>query len=578
LINPAGNVVPLETAPRTPRGIAVSLAAFGTLANGSDVRFLAEPDGMTLSAEAKSRIEAFFYAAWKALAERKSPYFAFFRLDETEGKPGAERLWGLARVCAMGRGAAGEILVVWVAILTEAQLDSIGWQTHRLLDTGFPSPIYLPEPGTRLRPHSAQLYMDDPAVVTNYYCAIEWLIVRMVTGKLSHIGILVERPAVSDIAPLSADGVLFGVLSRLGAERVEKSYCTWAGIERYGFPPSGDHFNIALDDSGTGGMGARTPRELVSLGKDPMGGRNDFPSEAEDIARFTKTQLPSLRGMPDQEPTPENIAAALAYFIRDDELEQREEKRAPNSFEMLSKKMLRDVAWMPRNYDRVFAQAFPDFLRYTVDRLAPKRRLKAAEAVNCFVEFVLPRMELVPGTPDCRPQILKLAEEHGLLAILSKNSLQAISPLLFNDDGDDFHSYIALVSQVGKAAHDEVDWGQMLVLAQQRVSRDNPMDGRFVSCVIRGCWRDPSLRAPSLGLIQSFADRYGPGYARGLLNGLSGEVYQSLCRAIVSMRPYIDIREGLYRRNSLRETFGNNIRLVNKLRPARWPREQSRVE
>ncbi|QIG81076.1 hypothetical protein [Stakelama tenebrarum] len=216
--------------------LSLPMAVFGPLANGADVRLLARPEGNQLSSAAQAEFSRFYYAGWQGSAVREKPYWAFFRLDSD--------YWGLAKSEVIAKRSMGVIFVSWLLLLTEAQLNEIGWQTYCLWNEALPAPLRLLEPGTRLAPAVVRPH-PEYAVGSDVFAPAENLAFSISAGWDQHRPVFL--PSVPSLGG-TPESTLAIVQKRLGTMIAGHSYATWPGIEDHDFQTLDGPFDLLVGE------------------------------------------------------------------------------------------------------------------------------------------------------------------------------------------------------------------------------------------------------------------------------------------------------------------------------------------
>jgi hypothetical protein len=512
--------------------LSIPLAAFGTLSNGSDVRMLARPSGFNISGEAEATIEQFFYAAWKAVAVRQQPYFAFFQLEFT-----ANPLWGLTRVVRLGKGAAGDVLVTWTALLAENALDAIAWRTHRLLYSAFPHPLDLPRPHSILPLHRAPLLIGSTGAVDQFVPAFDWLLYRSdFLEKGVRIAVSIERPAESGIAKLSTQGVLFGIWERMGRAREQKSYSSWAGIESYGFPPKDQPFHIVLTENGVGSIPARANRTVYSLGADPSGGEAASPPLAWQARRYLRTHVQPFDidqiQIPIHEPTEDEISVmavelsnvAGSAIVRDHKFDKYRALATP----------LLTGEFRQHQLGATLAKAIPRFLDSTVKAIARNNRLMAARALDIYLADTVPLLQATKFAGDCASVAARTAVESACLPFLAPGSIETLAPALLAQPKGSIDTITKLLPSAEAC---DVNWAAWLeFLACWMNSPQAAADEEF-DAVVGGAWSVPEHRAAARHGIGAIVKRFGFRRALRLFDFVPAQDAAELFIAIAQMLP-----------------------------------------
>lgn len=494
--------------PFVTEALDVPLAAFGTLSNGSDVRMLATPEDMALSGETSAAIEAFFYAAWRAVEVHPAPYFAFFRLE-----PG---LWGLCQARALGQGAAGAVLVVWAALLAEKALDGIGWKTHRLLHSAFPDPTALPRPNTRLARHKAKLLTAPAPDVQAFDRAFDQLAFALVPDPRRvrpwHAEIIVDRPTEPGLTPLSAEGALFGLWDRLGRWVADTSYCSWAGIEDFGFPRPDETLHLTFAEAGGAPLRERGPRLQMRVGSGALVAELGEPSHNWLFARDVNIGVAA--------PPPRATSEPLAQQVSSEEVDElasmifqgiRDTLVGGRRFETF-----RELAAKFPGSSHI-ARALPGILSLTVAGLAEEEPATAALAIDAYVAETLPLV----GDTSAKGAVVEIALAKGLLWRLAPATLGSLRDALWGTSTDYPGRTDAIASTLFRAMPSTQDWGPLLaaVMAQEG-EHLAPLRDTLIGLA----WENPSSRSLAEESAVRLLVTSGPEAALALLARRAGSV------------------------------------------------------
>jgi hypothetical protein len=516
-----------------PLTLDLPLAAFGTLSNGSDVRLLASPEGLRLPPEAESRLESFFYAAWKSVGVRRTPYYAFIPLSENQD--GEQSLWGLLQVSPLGRGAVGEVLVVWAALFTVAQLDSIGWATHRLLSSAFPQPAALPAPNTRLPPRRVELITGESAVVDAYNSAFD-RVAYAIAPDPTHVGgwraeVQVVAPAAEGLTPLSVEGALFGLWNRLGRWRADVSYCTWAGITGFATRGAEDiaQINLLLSDDGATAAPGPFKRIVLSLGADTAGAGLAPPPPAWVGARLLDV-APALHeddlAVPGDAQAVTAAATTLAGYLFADVRDGLIEQDSAGLLERITAGFL---------HVPMFGAALPQILRLSVEAFGANRR-DAGRFVDHYVSATLRPMLI--RYPEQRADLAtaRLALNHGLLSYLEGETLESLSGALFGD-GQEPGLEREIVQALDLDTTGDGDWSPLLSLLRTRAQAGGPALDLCLR-VIAHAWPQPAGGEAAHEVLVALSAK--PGFRAVLpIAGMASrpDVRRDLFQALNRLRP-----------------------------------------
>ncbi len=396
--------------------LTVRLAAYGTLSNGSDVQLLAQPADLSLSTEAKRNLRAFFNAAWQAAARREAPYFAFMPLEDGEH-------WVLSRVDRMGRGAAGWVVVVWSALIAIEELGRIEWSSHRLLRNAFPAPN-LPAVDTLYGPHPATLGAASALELDAYQRAFDWLLLDIGLFQGQRAAIRVEPPREPGLEPLTPEGALFGLWSRLGRSREELSYCTWAGLETADYPPRDLPFHAVFTEANAV-VQERPNRRQLTLGVSADGGRGqDLPRQF----RILRAMEGAPSGDGDWAPASEHEAELAARALGEDFFRRYRESIAAGDRSIFAA-IAKAAAGLPDG--PILRAGLYELLRSTLVE-TPKDQV--SEILQTFIDGAWPYLG---GPGAARNQTATAALQGGAWPCLSPAVLLALGPALFADAGRD---------------------------------------------------------------------------------------------------------------------------------------------
>ncbi|MES2044573.1 MAG: hypothetical protein V4475_11885 [Pseudomonadota bacterium] len=365
------------------------MAVFGPLANGADVQLLARPIAGELTPSALDEFSRFYYSGWRGSAERETPYWAFFRLDDD--------YWGLVKSGVIAKRSMGVVFVSWLALLSEAQLHEIGWRTHRLW-SALPDPLQLPEPGTRLDPIAAtpretHRSSGESALADHLACSIDrgW-----------------ERGEQVYLPPFPALGatpeaVLNAAWDRMGTLVAGHSYATWGGIEDHGFAPREGPFDLL-----TGG----NPRA--------EGGR---------VAATLEEQLSAA--WVDRRRREGGIDPDLEVELTEEDVEQIAEARFTELRHRLVTLLDFSAFGEIARSNPANSVAAPQVLTRTIQSL-PER--DAAKAIDVFVADALDKVGTHDRIGDPRDEIAFEAISRGLVFRLDPATIEKLADVLFGSD------------------------------------------------------------------------------------------------------------------------------------------------
>jgi hypothetical protein len=521
--------------------LTLPLAAFGTLSNGSDVRLLASPQGEELPSDVRSAIERFFYAAWKAVGTRSAPYYAFLPLS-TEGSEGGE-LWGLSKVCRLGRGATGDVLVVWTAILSVEQLDCIAWATHRLLASAFPQEIYLPPPNTRLPPHTAALALEESKEVDAYNPAFDRLAFRLTPDPGRRVDdwravLTVRRPAAAGLTPLSAEGALFGLWNRLGRWRAGLSYCTWGGVEAFTGGRPEDRFTLLLADEASPvaakpGVYALTVGDSATAPQLPPTPRwwevnRDGSAGVAPLTEGAKTQA----DQPDAEAAGGDDETKLGEAVFKEYERQLVGGDGPSILNSVADLYL--VKVVTQATKTLIASALLDMTGRTVRALG-RNKAAAGRIVDAYVADILPRAAAL--RPQDEAAAARMLLDEGLLLHVSDETLGALSTQLFGGGAERPGLIAQMIVAVDGAAAGDGGVGPLLSATRPHARAGGEALELYLRLIVLG-WRDADTREEAREALTSASTR--PGF-RAVLPVLErpapAAVRRSLFVAVNNLRP-----------------------------------------
>lgn len=501
--------------------VPVTLAAFGTLSNGSDVRLLASPDDGSLSSEARAAIEGFFYKAWRGSRRRTAPYFAFLPLDHDAAGQAAN--WGLMRVSHLGSASMGAVVVVWAAIISTQALDSIGWQTHRLWSSALPEPR-LPEPGEQTSGRVCELgpawsealdpHLEDFERGAFALCSDAGP-PRQVSAR-----ILIDRPTDAQHQPLTHEGALFGVWSQLGHWCADLSYCTWGEIDDGS--SSDGAFNILI-----GGSAVPDTGRLVV----PLGGGGDGlaePSPGWLMVRQMETGISSAGDLLDlREDQAVELARELFLWARASFVQG-----TYSPLERLLEASLRPEG--PTAADgRMLRGSLPRVLQHALGQLPEPTR---SGILEYYIRSLLPRLKAAPTDPNPAHTVARLALEHRALLGLSDESLAALGPALFDMPPGEHDLLQPLLAAIRLTPPGEVNWTGLLSLAlSDRATDPERLDEALVD-LIAGGWGFRDHRAAAQEGLAQFVDGKDPVAALAIVGASARDSRRSLFAAIAARR------------------------------------------
>lgn len=504
--------------------VPVTLAAFGTLSNGSDVRLLAGPADGSLSSEARAAIEGFFYRAWRGSRRRTAPYFAFLPLDHDAAGQAAS--WGLMRVSHLGSASMGAVVVVWAAIISTQALDSIGWQTHRLWSSALPEPR-LPEPGEQTSGRVCELGPAWSEALDPHLEEFE----RGAFALCSDAGpprrvsarILIDAPADAQQPPLTHEGALFGVWSQLGHWCADLSYCTWGEIDD-GSPGDGAAFNVLVGRSAAPDTG----RLRV-----PLGGAGESEGLAEPspgwlMVRQMETGISSAGELLDlREDQAVELARELFLWARESFMQG-----TYSPLERLLEASLRPEASSASD-SRMLRGSLPRVLQHALAQLSEPTKSGILEH---YIRSLLPRLKSSPSDPNPAHTVARLALDHRAVVGLSSESLAALGPALFDMPPGEHDLLQPLLAAVRQTPPDKVNWTGLLSLAlSDRATDPDRLDEALVD-LIAGGWSSRDHRAAAEEGLAQFIDGKDPVAALAIVGATARDSRRSLFAAIAARR------------------------------------------
>jgi hypothetical protein len=419
----------------------------GTLPNGSDLQPLAQPADLTLDLDQQRALSAFTHAAWSACEAREARYFAFFQVDD-EGA-----LWSLTRVSRLGRGARGWVLVAWSALIEREALDALAWPVHRLLPTAFPE-ARVPARGEQYAPVQVELAPATNAAMDAWRPAFDALVADLGRGP--------PRLALRIAPPLTGEGAVFGLWSRLGRARADLSFCTWAGLESRSYPPLDRPFHVVVGD-GEAAFQVR-PRRVERTLAAQVAGR---PSLADEVAAYLEGVDFPPRETPSQDPAADAAEVGRRLFERyGDEIA----RDARATFERLATELaLLHESFAPAR------QGLFDLLRLAAS--AAPRGVARARVVADFQAGAAP---LIASSPGSSRRIVEAALSADALAFFDAAQWAGLGRVLFEttEDGSPPHEAGAIwplaLRALEAAPANEVDWSAVVRLAP-RSPRSEPL-------------------------------------------------------------------------------------------------------
>ncbi|WP_296816681.1 hypothetical protein [Brevundimonas sp.] len=472
-----------------PSSVTVRHAAYGTLANGADVRLLAEPDDGGLSEEARAAIEKVFYMAWRAERRRSAPYFVFVPLDYRPD--GGAAHWGLIRISHLGRGSMGAVIVAWAAILSVEDLDAIDWATHRLLQTAFPS-AHLPETGDRLPARLCRLAPAESSAeaLTDYVEAFDRAAYRMWPDqeRFNRSQIAVEAPGEAYLSPLSPEGALFGLWERVGRWRADVSYCTWSGLASEGSGPPRRDFDLLLGKAGRDPLGP----EAIPIGATANGEGLSEPTVAWHSLREYRTGVvPAGKVKAATEADVAEVVRGMLQSLRPS-LELGQTSALSRFF---------DYALKP-NAPSVLRLALPRLLEGAVASV-PART--GAELIRLYVENVLPRLRASRLEADPAYTPARLAVEHGALHALSKDAIAALTPVYLVAPSAQPDLLAPFLTALAGAPPREVDWTAFIDVTLRSTDVEPGRLRQALARLAGLAWRAPDHRDAALEVVAQAA-------------------------------------------------------------------------
>ncbi len=506
-----------------PAALNLGLAAFGTLSNGSDVRLLATPEDVDLPSAARSAIERFFYSAWKGAATRRAPYFAFHRLtSETDQGP---QLWGLSKASALGRGATGEVVVVWTAILDEDQLASIDWATHRLLASAFPDTVYLPAPETRTASHRAELLVGEAPQVSAYDAAFDRVAYQLTPEPGRRVDdwravLSVRAPLDPSLDPLSPEGALFGLWDRLGRWRAGLSYCTWAEIEKFSDARPESRFALLLGES-EAVPPAQPGRQTFVIGGAPEAGDLEAPPAWWLMHRQVSAGVaiePQARqaAATDDDADADGAKLALALF---EEMRAAPMKRAPFFLEKLAQEFSSNV----RTAQRMVASTALNLLKLNLSRMSSA---EAGDFIETYLPGAMPLMKVLGQEGE--DAVAQMVVDDGLMPHLSSDSLELLSAPLWGHGRKRVGMIAEMRAAVDAAEPGDGSWEPLLDMARAH-ARDGAGELDLCLRLIVACRADERTAEAAKEALSALSIR--PGF-RALLPVLSGAAPSAVRRAL----------------------------------------------
>ena len=530
--------------------VPVTLAAFGTLSNGSDVRLLASPDDGSLSSEARAAIESLFYKAWRGSRRRMSPYFAFLPLDHDAAGQAAN--WGLMRVSHLGSASMGAVVVVWVAIISTQALDAIGWQTHRLWSSALPEPR-LPEPGELTSRRVCELgaawsesldpYLEDFERAAFALCGDAGP-PRQVSAR-----VLIEPPVHAQQQPLTPEGALFGIWSQLGHWCADLSYCTWGEIDD-GSTGDGTAFNILVGPSAAKDLG----RRLIPLGAADEGAGLAEPSPGWLMVRQMETGISSARELLElREDQAVELAGELFDWARESLVQG-----TYSPLERLLEASLRPEGSAAGD-SRMLRGSLPRVLRHALGQLPEPTK---SGILEYYIRSLLPRLKASPSDPNPAHTVARLALDHRAVVSLSSESLAALGPALFDMPPGEHDLLQRLLAAVRLTPPDKVNWTGLLSLAlSDRATDPERLDEALVDLIAGGWGFSEHRPAAEEGLAQ-FVDDKDPVAALAIVGAAAAESRRGLFAAIAARR--VKARPSRGRRDPARpRAVVASLRLLN---------------
>lgn len=204
-----------------PVSLQLREAVYGPLANGADVQLLAWSAGLQLSDQARNEFQRFYYAGWRTAAEGAAPSISLIPLDLGH--------WGLIRSHVLGQRSMGLVFVSWMIVLSEQELDQIGWQTHLLWPELLPENLRAPLPGTILEPETVDLHVPEGPATDQAAEALAWSVAtNLENGSL--VG-LWPNPKLGG----THEDALSAVIDQLGPELRGRSYSSAQAMALDGF-------------------------------------------------------------------------------------------------------------------------------------------------------------------------------------------------------------------------------------------------------------------------------------------------------------------------------------------------------
>jgi hypothetical protein len=375
----------------------------GTLPNGSDLQPLAEPTDLRLDLDQRRALSAFTHAAWGACEARSARYFAFFPLDE------AGALWSLSRVSRLGRGARGWVLVAWSALIEREVLGELAWPAHRLLPTAFPE-AHVPARGERFAPVKVALAPASDPATDAWRTAID-VVAASLSGAAPCVALRLAGPT-PDAPPLTAEGALFALWSRLGRRRAGLSFCTWGGVETAAYPPPDRPFNVVAVDAGIRIQPRPGRREHDLHARAPR-----RPSLAAEVVSFLNgVDFPPREASADPAADAVEVGAALFAARRTDIA-----RDPAGAFESLTADL--------EGLDATFAPAREGLFELLA--LAAAAAAIGAPRARVVAAFEAGAKSLIAETPQGARKVAAAALSAKALAFLSDDQWRRLAPALF---------------------------------------------------------------------------------------------------------------------------------------------------
>lgn len=367
------------------------IAVFGPLSSGSDVRLLARPEGLHLSADVLSEIERFYYACWRANATPEAECVAGFRATPD--------WWVIARTAFGSTGGSGRVVLGRFALLDTAALTAIGGRTHLLWDVAFPNPLAHPTPNSVLPLQRVEVDLSPPVPNAGW---------DAVAYELAPSGSKIDEPAilvVGDRTSATAEAYLYAALERLGSWAAGRSYCSRIIVEAMGFPGKHGAFDISVGQSVPPGMARR---EVHVGGEHPPA----------PLSWLQKRELQTgLACLPDTRLYVEDLHALAEVWLEADS-----PRLAASDFGAFGDRIRNNPRW---------AAATLSMLELFVAKHATKDSNIAAAAIDAFVATALKLMPFAPTERSPDALLARLIVQYRLAARLSISTITALArPLL----------------------------------------------------------------------------------------------------------------------------------------------------